>query len=462
MDYDYYYPRVSVTTLQQQLEQTLGKNEEISIEQLLSTPIPDTYAMPYSPCSTLPVSTPSSPSCSSSTSSPTLENNSMMIPQEQLLKELSMSIVSVEDEASISTTAVPKPIKEKRRKKKKSQRKVLPPGQITLSLRVSNKPKVARPPRHIECFNCKATTTPLWRRTPDRSQMLCNACGLYYKQYNQHRPLYVQHKTSILDPSQASSNSTTTTATSISSGAVTFLENTVLYDATSSYELSLTTKAKLDDTVNQGEKEEESIRCIHCQQQMNNTVLWQKKNTDNGNHVCNSCGFYLDQIQHCNRPMEISGKPAIQRKQRDWSSEEEEDWVTKNTPMEPLHLSINGILSKKEFYSQQQQQQQPQQQQPYDNAFLKNETKAQFQAPPSLSYQLQSSHTDVNHCLQEQQSWPIIAEKDMQDNARGTTEDTQFASLLLQMDRDQIQGFLSVLEHKRNLVRTVLDKEQPL
>ncbi|EIE78930.1 hypothetical protein G6F46_010271 [Rhizopus delemar] len=47
---------------------------------------------------------------------------------------------------------------------------------------------------HIECYNCHVTKTPLWRRTPDRVHSLCNACGLYYKQYNTHRPLQVRQK----------------------------------------------------------------------------------------------------------------------------------------------------------------------------------------------------------------------------------------------------------------------------
>ncbi|CAO3703062.1 hypothetical protein G6F56_013354 [Rhizopus delemar] len=50
---------------------------------------------------------------------------------------------------------------------------------------------------HIECFNCHVTKTPLWRRTPDRVHSLCNACGLYYKQYNMHRPLQVRQKQKI-------------------------------------------------------------------------------------------------------------------------------------------------------------------------------------------------------------------------------------------------------------------------
>jgi len=50
--------------------------------------------------------------------------------------------------------------------------------------------------RKITCYNCHTDTTPLWRRTPDRLHSLCNACGLYYKQYKTHRPLNLQHKVS--------------------------------------------------------------------------------------------------------------------------------------------------------------------------------------------------------------------------------------------------------------------------
>ncbi|ORZ24976.1 hypothetical protein BCR41DRAFT_283405, partial [Lobosporangium transversale] len=49
----------------------------------------------------------------------------------------------------------------------------------------------------LECYNCKVTQTPLWRRTLDRKHSLCNACGLYYKQYNGHRPLHIRHKPSV-------------------------------------------------------------------------------------------------------------------------------------------------------------------------------------------------------------------------------------------------------------------------
>ncbi|KAI7822042.1 hypothetical protein BC939DRAFT_385298, partial [Gamsiella multidivaricata] len=38
------------------------------------------------------------------------------------------------------------------------------------------------------CTNCKTTLTPLWRKD-DHGDILCNACGLYYKLHHIHRPI---------------------------------------------------------------------------------------------------------------------------------------------------------------------------------------------------------------------------------------------------------------------------------
>ncbi|KAI8068749.1 hypothetical protein BC940DRAFT_237528, partial [Gongronella butleri] len=45
----------------------------------------------------------------------------------------------------------------------------------------------APPSIHAECANCHTVTTPLWRRDAS-GQTICNACGLYYKLHNVHRP----------------------------------------------------------------------------------------------------------------------------------------------------------------------------------------------------------------------------------------------------------------------------------
>ncbi|KAJ3022946.1 hypothetical protein HKX48_004857 [Thoreauomyces humboldtii] len=48
--------------------------------------------------------------------------------------------------------------------------------------------------RNLTCFNCATHHTPLWRRTADKQHSLCNACGLYFKQYQCHRPLSISQR----------------------------------------------------------------------------------------------------------------------------------------------------------------------------------------------------------------------------------------------------------------------------
>ncbi|TPX72241.1 hypothetical protein SpCBS45565_g00565 [Spizellomyces sp. 'palustris'] len=54
--------------------------------------------------------------------------------------------------------------------------------------------KIRENTRNLTCYNCGTNRTPLWRRTADRLHSLCNACGLYYKQYQTHRPANVRQK----------------------------------------------------------------------------------------------------------------------------------------------------------------------------------------------------------------------------------------------------------------------------
>ncbi|OAQ28935.1 glucocorticoid receptor-like (DNA-binding domain), partial [Linnemannia elongata AG-77] len=114
--------------------------------------------------------------------------------------------------------------------------------------------------RELICFNCKVTQTPLWRRTPDRKHSLCNACGLYYKQYGAHRPLHIRHK------------------------------------------LPTTTPPLM--TAKQG------IECANCSQTQ--TPLWRKN--DAGEPICNACGLYA-KLHHRDRPVTMR-KTKITRRRR--------------------------------------------------------------------------------------------------------------------------------------------------
>ncbi|KAJ3181003.1 hypothetical protein HDU87_001652 [Geranomyces variabilis] len=46
--------------------------------------------------------------------------------------------------------------------------------------------------RNLTCHNCGTHKTPLWRRTADKRHSVCNACGLYFKQYQCNRPATVR------------------------------------------------------------------------------------------------------------------------------------------------------------------------------------------------------------------------------------------------------------------------------
>ncbi|SCU82997.1 LAFA_0D01200g1_1 [Lachancea sp. 'fantastica'] len=55
------------------------------------------------------------------------------------------------------------------------------------SYRQPSSSELPRKPQ-VECFNCKTTKTPLWRRDADGNTM-CNACGLFQKLHGTMRPL---------------------------------------------------------------------------------------------------------------------------------------------------------------------------------------------------------------------------------------------------------------------------------
>jgi hypothetical protein len=61
-------------------------------------------------------------------------------------------------------------------------------------LTASQKKKIRENARNLVCNNCKTTKTPLWRRSNCKSFNLCNACGLYEKQYGEQRPVSYVHK----------------------------------------------------------------------------------------------------------------------------------------------------------------------------------------------------------------------------------------------------------------------------
>lgn len=57
------------------------------------------------------------------------------------------------------------------------------------------------------CAHCQSTKSPLWRRGANM-EVLCNACGLYWKHHNTYRPLALKaaadRKSTIMSSSSSS------------------------------------------------------------------------------------------------------------------------------------------------------------------------------------------------------------------------------------------------------------------
>ncbi|CAG8701655.1 13171_t:CDS:2 [Acaulospora morrowiae] len=132
-----------------------------------------------------------------------------------------------------------------------------------------------KPPRNLECFNCGVNKTPLWRRTPDRMHSLCNACGLYYKQYNTHRPLHIRNKPSTSSGPYTLPASRKNTVSSISS----------------------------ETSGSQPSQSQESQ---------------QHQKNEKGQPICNACGLYA-KLHNRDRPVAMR-KAKIQRRRRDWGA----------------------------------------------------------------------------------------------------------------------------------------------
>ncbi|KAG9319347.1 hypothetical protein KVV02_001763 [Mortierella alpina] len=208
----------------------------------------------------------------------------------------------------------------------------------SLSPEAASPSKCSKPSRQLICFNCKVTQTPLWRRTPDRQHSLCNACGLYYKQYGAHRPLHVRHKlpTVLADarlttlpyarPSSAQptspserplSFSSTSTESSSSSSSSSDSDSdsgrvvASLPDLAKMYTEALI-RSPVQKTTPPLMTAKQGIECANCSQTQ--TPLWRKN--DAGEPICNACGLYA-KLHHCDRPVTMR-KSKITRRRRDW------------------------------------------------------------------------------------------------------------------------------------------------
>ncbi|KAG0378378.1 hypothetical protein BGX24_003991 [Mortierella sp. AD032] len=215
------------------------------------------------------------------------------------------------------------------------------------SCQESTTPKASKASRKLICFNCNVTQTPLWRRTPDRRHSLCNACGLYYKQYGAHRPLNVRHKlpTVLADvrmsampyarpqnrmaAESSSSSSSESDSDSGSSNAVSLPALTKMY----SEALLRPAEQKITPplmTAKQG------IECANCSQTQ--TPLWRKN--DAGEPICNACGLYA-KLHKRARPVTMR-KSKISRRRRDWGGNLAQQAQAQAQALAMVHVQVQA------------------------------------------------------------------------------------------------------------------------
>ncbi|KAI8878722.1 hypothetical protein K501DRAFT_287727 [Backusella circina FSU 941] len=276
------------------------------------------------------------------------------------------------------------------------------PTNTTTSVSASSKPKAYRPPRQLECYNCHVTKTPLWRRTPDRAHSLCNACGLYYKQYGTHRPLHVRQKQQQT-PKQSSPNNTPSSSTS---------PDTAMLSTPNVSAAAVEAAANLlRPLLRQHQHQPLSPHpCFRCSQ---SDTLW-VKNSD-GEILCNTCNIFN---QH----------------QENTSLAEQNNDTSPVVSLKRRHDSMDNALDVEELSERVSKK-----------PTFTHETPALFPAAPTALPPTPPQPQQPN--AMQSKEWAEI-------------DDTRFKSLLSRMNTQQMHGFLGMLERRCAILRSVLFPQQ--
>ncbi|KAI1299997.1 hypothetical protein EDD11_006340 [Mortierella claussenii] len=324
--------------------------------------------------------------------------------------------------------------------------------------------------RQLVCFNCHVTQTPLWRRTPDRQHSLCNACGLYYKQYGAHRPLNVRHKLpSVLVDARAqtmpygrsstrgsSPSGPESSASSDSDSDSGAKEPRSLPDLTKMYADALIRPTALKTnpplmTAKQG------IECANCSQTQ--TPLWRKNEA--GEPICNACGLYA-KLHNRARPVTMR-KSKITRRRRDWGGNLAQQAQAQAQALALFHAQVQaqveaqakgGEAASVEVSMVQEMSRRAQElnghssvQSPVDSSDSEDDQSEGMSSTPKTS-QLQSSESNaVNSCSS---SGGNVAQK-LSGNL--ILDEHKFSDMVGQMSAHQMNRFLSILESRCGVLR---------
>ncbi|GMM34191.1 hypothetical protein DASC09_015160 [Saccharomycopsis crataegensis] len=237
-----------------------------------------------------------------------------------------------------------------------------PPSKVSDNIKPESSSYTAKPlseSPNQKCSNCGTNKTPLWRRAPDGT-LICNACGLYYKANNCHRPVNLKRPPKFvkIDKSSITENGSCegdgrcngTGGTAACEGCPVY-NNRVIIPLNHNPDNSMSSKndshANSENEIDMNSQEKiylksepvskkssptvapsptvpkennagndviasdssVAIACANCQTTI--TPLWRRN--DLGETICNACGLYY-KLHGCHRPIKMKSGIIKRRK----------------------------------------------------------------------------------------------------------------------------------------------------
>lgn len=163
---------------------------------------------------------------------------------------------------------------------------------------------------HNVCSNCTTTKTPLWRRAPDGT-LICNACGLYLRSNNHHRPVNLKRPPNTVAIS-TQGGSCKGDGSCNGMGGSPACEGCPAYDNRIFNRSSNPTHTTRDELQVQSPEQfgQLAVACFNCHSTI--TPLWRRD--DIGNTICNACGLYF-KLHGKHRPTKMK-RDTIKRRKR--------------------------------------------------------------------------------------------------------------------------------------------------